>query len=196
MSQSSALYIGIGVHKNSIAVADVAQEHGAEITYLGTIGTRPCDIGTLIRKMPSKAKHLIFVYEAVPCGSWLCRYLAQNGYNCWVVAPSLIPKKAGDRVKTDRRDAVPLAGCYVQATSPPAMSLLWRTRLAATSAGLVQMPCRTPRRQNFGSKPSCSRMTSAIRAAPPGVQPISDGALRSSVSRPHSTWSSRKMSGL
>jgi transposase len=59
--------------------------------------------------MPSKAKHLIFIYEAGPCGSWLYRYLTKKGDDCWVVAPSLIPKKAGDRVKTDRRDAVQLA---------------------------------------------------------------------------------------
>jgi transposase len=97
------------VHKDSIAVAYVAQEHGAEVTYLGTIGTRQCDIDHLIRKMQSKAQHLIFVYEAGPCGYWLYRYLTKKGYDCWVVAPSLIPKKAGDRVKTDRRDAVQLA---------------------------------------------------------------------------------------
>jgi transposase len=59
--------------------------------------------------MPSKAKHLICVYEAGPCGYWLYRYLTQKGNDCWVVAPSLIPKKPGDRVKTDRRDAVQLA---------------------------------------------------------------------------------------
>jgi transposase len=109
MRQSSTLYIGMDVHKDSIAVAYVAQEHGAEVTYLGTIGTRQCDIDHLIRKMQSKAQHLIFVYEAGPCGYWLYRYLTQKGYDCWVVAPSLIPKKAGDRVKTDRRDAVQLA---------------------------------------------------------------------------------------
>jgi transposase len=97
------------VHKESIAVAYVAQEHGAEVTYLGTIGTRPCDIDPLIRKMQSKATHLVFVYEAGPCGYWLYRYLRKKDYDCWVVAPSLIPKKAGDRVKTDRRDAMQLA---------------------------------------------------------------------------------------
>jgi transposase len=97
------------VHKDSIAVAYVAQEHGAEVTYLGAIGTRQCDIDQLIRKLQSKAKHLVFVYEAGPCGSWLYRYLSKKGYACAVVAPSLIPKKAGDRVKTDRRDAVQLA---------------------------------------------------------------------------------------
>ena len=109
MSQSSTLFIGMDVHKDTIAVAYVAQEHGAEVTYLGTLGTRQCDIDQLTRKMQSKAKHLVFVYEAGPCGYWLYRYLTKKGYDCWVVAPSLIPKKAGDRVKTDRRDAVQLA---------------------------------------------------------------------------------------
>jgi transposase len=76
---------------------------------VGTIGTRQGDIDQLIRKMQAKANQLIFVYEAGPCGYWLYRYLTQKGYDCWVVAPSLIPNKPGDRVKTDRRDAVQLA---------------------------------------------------------------------------------------
>ncbi|MCZ6874434.1 MAG: transposase, partial [bacterium] len=81
-------------------------DHGAEVIYLGTIGTRQCDIDQLIRKMQSKAKHLIFIYEAGPCGYWLYWYLMKKAHDCWVVAPSLIPKKPGDWVKTDRRDAV------------------------------------------------------------------------------------------
>jgi len=109
MPQSSTLYVGLDVHKESIAVAYIPEEHGAEVTSLGTIGTRQCDIDHLIRKMQSKAQHLVFVYEAGPCGYWLYRYLTKKGHVCWVIAPSLIPKKAGDRIKTDRRDAVQLA---------------------------------------------------------------------------------------
>jgi transposase len=109
MSQSSTLYVGLDVHKDSIAVAYVAKAHDAEVIYLGTIGTRQVDIDQLVRKLQSKAKPLVLVSEAGPCGYWLSRYLTQKGYDCWVVAPSLIPKKAGDRVKTDRRDAVQLA---------------------------------------------------------------------------------------
>jgi transposase len=109
MPQSSMLYVGLDVHKESIAVAYVAQEHHAEVVYLCPIGTRQCDIDALIRKLQSKSPHLVFVYEAGPCGYWLDRYLRKQGYVCWVVAPSLIPQKAGDRVKTDRRDAVQLA---------------------------------------------------------------------------------------
>ena len=95
MSQSSTLFIGMDVHKETIAVAYVAQDHGAEVTSLDTIGTRQCDIDQLIRKMQSKSKHLIFVYEAGPCGDWLSRSLAQKGRICWVVAPSLSPKSPG-----------------------------------------------------------------------------------------------------
>ena len=95
MAQSRTLFIGMDVHKETIAAAYVAQDHGAEVTYLGTMGTRQCDIDQLVRTMQSKATHLIFVYEAGPCGSWLYRYLTTKGYHCWVVAPSLIPQKIG-----------------------------------------------------------------------------------------------------
>src|SRR6266699_5815871 len=109
MQQSSTLYVGLDVHKEAIAVAYIAQEYHAEVVSLGTIGTRQCDIDKLIRKLQSKTSHLVFVYEAGPCGYWLYRYLTTQGHRCWVVAPSFIPKKAGDRVKTDRRDAMQLA---------------------------------------------------------------------------------------
>jgi transposase len=109
MKQSRTLDVGMDVHKESIAVASMAQDHGAEVVSLGTVGTRQCDIDKLIRQLQSKSPQLVFVYEAGPCGYWLYRYLMKKGYVCWVVAPSLIPKKAGDRVKTDRRDAMQLA---------------------------------------------------------------------------------------
>jgi len=109
MQQSSTLYVGLDVHKDAIAVAYVAQDHGADVVSLGTIGTRQCDIDKLIRRLQSKSPHLVFVYEAGPCGYWLYRYLTKKGQVCWVVAPSLIPKKPGDRVTTNRRDAIKLA---------------------------------------------------------------------------------------
>ena len=92
-----------------MAVAYVAQDHGAEVVYLGTIGTRQGDSITLIRQLQAHSPQLVFVYEAGPCGAWLYRDLPPKGPIGWVVAPSLIPKKAGDRVKTDRRDAIKLA---------------------------------------------------------------------------------------
>ncbi|MGH8646833.1 MAG: IS110 family transposase [Gammaproteobacteria bacterium] len=109
MNHSNTLFVGLDVHKDSIAVAYAAEDRNSEVICLGTIGTRQCAIDKLIRKLQSKSNRVVFVYEAGPCGYWLYRYLTKKGSLCWVVAPSLIPKKAGDRVKTDRRDAVQLA---------------------------------------------------------------------------------------
>ncbi|MGH2356525.1 MAG: IS110 family transposase [Candidatus Limnocylindria bacterium] len=110
MNESSKpLYVGLDVHKDSIAVAYAPEDRGAEVLSLGAIGTRQCDIDKLIRKLQSKGAPPVFVYEAGPCGYWLYRYLTGKGLACHVVAPSLIPRKAGDRVKTDRRDAITLA---------------------------------------------------------------------------------------
>jgi Transposase len=106
---SKTLYIGLDVHKESIAVAYALDERGADVVSLGAIGTRQCDIDKLIRKLESKGATPVFVYEAGPCGYWLYRYLTRQGFSCHVVAPSLIPRKPGDRVKTDRRDAATLA---------------------------------------------------------------------------------------
>jgi transposase len=76
------LYGGLAGHKDSMAVADVAQEHGAEVTSLGSMGTRQGAVEPLIRNMPSKATPLLFVYEAGPCGDWLSRDLTTKGHDC------------------------------------------------------------------------------------------------------------------
>jgi transposase len=73
MPQSRTLYVGLDVHKASLAVAYVAQEYGAEVVSRGTVGTRQCDIDQLLRQLQSKSKQLGFVYEAGPCGYWLYR---------------------------------------------------------------------------------------------------------------------------
>ena len=109
MAQHSTLFVGLDVHKESISVAYASSAQGAEAVFLGPIGSRHCDIDALVRKLQSKGAALLFVYEAGPCGYWLYRYLEGKGLRCLVVAPSLIPRKPGDRVKTDRRDAVQLA---------------------------------------------------------------------------------------
>jgi transposase len=119
MPQSRTLYIGMDIHKDAIAVASSAQEYHAEVIYLGAMGTRPCDIDHRIRKMPSTSTQLVLVYEAGPCGYWLYRSLTRKGHICWVVAPSRIPKKAGDRVTTPRRDAIQLAHLLRSGTLTP-----------------------------------------------------------------------------
>jgi transposase len=109
MSESrKTLYVGLEVHKDSIAVAYAPEDRGADVVSLGSIGPQ-CDLDTLIRKLESKGATLMFGYEAGPCGYGLYRYLTAKGLACQVVAPSLILRKPGDRVKTDRRDAITLA---------------------------------------------------------------------------------------
>jgi transposase len=100
--------VGLDVHKETISVA-YAAGGSAEPQFVGEIGTRQCDIDKLVRWMRSKSPRLVFAYEAGPCGYVLHRYLTEKGLDCRLVAPSLIPKKPGDRVKTDRRDAIEIA---------------------------------------------------------------------------------------
>ena len=70
---SKTLYVGLDVHKDSIAVAYAPDDRGAEVVSLGAIGTRQCDIDALIRKLHAKDATLVFIYEAGPCGYWLYR---------------------------------------------------------------------------------------------------------------------------
>lgn len=109
MSQYTTVYVGLDVHKEVISVAYAPEQPGSEPIYVGPIGTRGCDIDKMIRQLHSKADKLEFVYEAGPCGYWLYRLLRKKGQHCTVVAPSLVPRRSGDRVKTDRRDALQLA---------------------------------------------------------------------------------------
>ena len=87
MSNSTPkLFVGLDVHKDSIAVAYAPQERGAEIISLGTIGTRQSDIDKLLKKLVARCRNLEFVYEAGPCGYWLYRYLTRKEHECCVVA--------------------------------------------------------------------------------------------------------------
>jgi transposase len=101
-------YVGLDVHKQTIAVS-VAEAHGGEVRYLGEIANTPEAVEKLVRQLRKNGATLSFCYEAGPCGYGLHRQLTDLGWACQVVAPSLIPKKAGDRVKTDRRDSLSLA---------------------------------------------------------------------------------------
>ena len=107
----SMAYIGLDVHKDSIAVA-IAWPGREEPEYRGEILNTPKAIEKMIRRLSPDGELLAFCYEAGPCGYVVYRQISGTGHVCEVVAPSLIPKKAGDRVKTDRRDAKLLARLY------------------------------------------------------------------------------------
>ena len=109
MAQPTYLFVGLDVHKDSIAVAHATGQSADPPVFVGEIGPRQADLDKLIRRLEAKTPALVFAYEAGPSGYVLHRYLTGKGFACQVVAPSLIPKKPGDKVKTDRRDAVELA---------------------------------------------------------------------------------------
>jgi transposase len=105
------LYVGLDVHKESIVVA-TAPEGDTPVELYGTIGGTLEALDKLIKKLAKPDLELRFVYEAGPCGYVIYRHLKQRQFHCQVIAPSLIPTKASDRVKTDRRDARQLARLF------------------------------------------------------------------------------------
>src|ERR1700736_6974099 len=93
--------------RNAVAIAD--GDRGGEVRFLGEIENSEAATAKLVRKLAQQYQRLTFCYEAGPTGYGLHRQIESLGYECLVAAPSLIPKRAGDRVKTNRRDAVNLA---------------------------------------------------------------------------------------
>ncbi len=108
MPNDTTVFVGLDVHKDSIAVACVGSDSADTPVDVGTLGTQQYALDRLIKKLSGRGP-LRFVYEAGPCGFWLQRYLRSVDQDCVVAAPSLIPRRPGVRIKTDRLDARNLA---------------------------------------------------------------------------------------
>jgi transposase len=101
-------FVGLDAHAESTAIA--LAEVGREVPrFVGTVGARLSELTQALGRL-GEAQSLRVVYEAGPCGYVLARELIRLGYRCEVVAPSKIPRRPGERIKTDRRDALNLAG--------------------------------------------------------------------------------------
>jgi transposase len=109
MSDHSEAFVAFDTSKlrNAVAIADGGR--AGEVRFLGEFESSTAATSKLVRKLAAKYQRVTFCYEAGPTGYELHRHIKVLGHECIVVAPSLIPKKRGDRVKTNRRDAVSLA---------------------------------------------------------------------------------------
>ena len=108
MSEFNA-YVGLDVHKDSISVAIAEAGRDGEVRQWGVVRNTPEAVARLARKLVERHRAVEFAYEAGPCGYTLYRHLTASGLTCRVIAPSRTPRKPGDRIKNDTRDAVTLA---------------------------------------------------------------------------------------
>ncbi len=109
MGEHSEVFVGLDTSKLKISVAMAEGDRTGEVRFFGDISSEPSSVASMVEKLAKKGDRLHFCYEAGPTGYDLHRQIIALGHECDVVAPSLIPKRPGDRVKTNRRDAVSLA---------------------------------------------------------------------------------------
>src|SRR5947207_7387083 len=141
--KNNNMYVGMDTDKNYIDVAIGEEGRKEEVRFYGKIENSLTALDKLVRKLQSLGHTLHFCYEAGPGGYTIYRHLTSIGIDCAVVAPSQIPKRSGDKVKTNRRDAInlcrlhragELSRIYVPTTDDEAMRDLSRAREDAKQA--------------------------------------------------------------
>jgi transposase len=142
--ENRSMYVGLDVHKETIDVSIAEGHRNGEVRHYGVIASDLEPLDKVVRALRAANRRLHFVYEAGPCGFGIYRHLTTHGEACVVVSPSMVPKRSGDRVKTDRRDSLTLArlhragelrAIYVPDDADEAMRDLVRAREDAVVAG-------------------------------------------------------------
>src|SRR5262245_4697147 len=142
--ENRSMFVGLDVHKETIDVSIAEGHRNGEVRHYGVIASDLEPLDKVVRALRAPNRRLHFVYEAGPCGFGIYRHLTKRGEACVVVSPSMVPKRSGDRVKTDRRDSLTLArlhragelrAIYVPTDTDEAMRDLVRAREDAVVAG-------------------------------------------------------------
>jgi transposase len=102
-------FVGLDVHKETVSIATADGERHGEIRSYGTIENTPASINRMMKRLVKPEQEIHFCYEAGCCGYGIYHQILAAGHICTVAAPSMIPRKPGDHVKTDRLDAIKLA---------------------------------------------------------------------------------------
>lgn len=138
------MFVGLDVHKDTIDVSIAEDGRHGEVRHYGVIASDLEPLDQVVRALRRRERTLHFVYEAGPCGFGIHRHLTKRGEACVIVSPSMIPKRSGDRVKTDRRDSGMLArlhragelrAIYVPDATDEALRDLVRAREDAVTTG-------------------------------------------------------------
>ena len=139
-----SMFVGLDVHKETIDVSIAEGDRHGEVRHDGVIASDLEPLDKVVRALRAPDRTLHFVYEAGPCGFGIHRHLTAHGEECVVVSPSMIPKRSGDRVKTNRRDSQMLArlhragelrAIYIPDARDEAMRDLVRARADAVEVG-------------------------------------------------------------
>src|SRR6266576_7370715 len=150
MADYSEVFVGIDTSKLRNAVAIAEGGRSGEVRYLGELENSEAATSKLVKKLAAQNRRLTFCYEAGPTGYGLHRLIKTLGHECVVVAPSLIPKRPGDRVKTNRRDAVNLAkllraGELTAVWVPERHHEAMRDLVRAREAAMLDLRCKRQR---------------------------------------------------